>query len=297
MKEPLELSHFAVFVERLESSTLSPALGQWGEIRELPATPVAVGERSETMSGRARTMRTDHDLPFAVSVEEAAAGAPIGPAAGNAWHHLAFWSRDLSSDVAALEADGYRVDVSGLDGNGALTLFAYLVSATGPRIELLDARRRDGFYERAGALTGAPSAAGISGGPLRPRNVAAVVDDVEGLMERWRIALGLTWNPLREARLPLITPDGPQELTVGSTTADTVPKVTLFQPLAGTALQPAPDNAWHHVAFWSVDLPGDVARLEQHGYVLELAIRGEAGEPSRFAILRSPEGTRVGLHT
>ena len=53
-------------------------------------------------------------------------------------HHLGYWSDDVESDLAALEATGMRCEVQGLnpDGSGTL-LWAYCKGPAGPRVELV----------------------------------------------------------------------------------------------------------------------------------------------------------------
>jgi len=53
-------------------------------------------------------------------------------------HHLGYWSDDVESDLATLEATGMRYEVKSFDpdGSGAL-LWAYCRGSTGPRIELV----------------------------------------------------------------------------------------------------------------------------------------------------------------
>jgi catechol 2,3-dioxygenase-like lactoylglutathione lyase family enzyme len=53
-------------------------------------------------------------------------------------HHIGYWSDDVESDLAALEANGMRCEVKSYnpDGSGTL-LWAYCKGDTGPRIELV----------------------------------------------------------------------------------------------------------------------------------------------------------------
>jgi hypothetical protein len=51
-------------------------------------------------------------------------------------HHVGFWSDDVASDSAELEAKGYTHEASGIDGSGD-PLWSYYRSPTGPRIELV----------------------------------------------------------------------------------------------------------------------------------------------------------------
>jgi lactoylglutathione lyase len=53
-------------------------------------------------------------------------------------HHLGYWSDDVESDLAALEASGMHLEVKSYnpDGSGTL-LWAYAKGPAGPRIELV----------------------------------------------------------------------------------------------------------------------------------------------------------------
>jgi catechol 2,3-dioxygenase-like lactoylglutathione lyase family enzyme len=53
-------------------------------------------------------------------------------------HHVGYWSDDVESDLATLEAHGMRYEVKSYnpDGSGTL-LWAYCKGPTGPRIELV----------------------------------------------------------------------------------------------------------------------------------------------------------------
>jgi lactoylglutathione lyase len=53
-------------------------------------------------------------------------------------HHIGYWSDDVESDLAALQAAGMDLEVKSYnpDGSGTL-LWAYAKGRTGPRIELV----------------------------------------------------------------------------------------------------------------------------------------------------------------
>ena len=62
-------------------------------------------------------------------------------------HHLGYWSDDVESDLATLEANGMRYEVKSYnpDGSGTL-LWAYCKGPSGPRIELVS-RAMEPFIE------------------------------------------------------------------------------------------------------------------------------------------------------
>jgi hypothetical protein len=62
-------------------------------------------------------------------------------------HHVGYWSDDVESDLATLEANGMRYEVKSYnpDGSGRL-VWAYCKGPTGPRIELVS-RAMEPFIE------------------------------------------------------------------------------------------------------------------------------------------------------
>jgi catechol 2,3-dioxygenase-like lactoylglutathione lyase family enzyme len=62
-------------------------------------------------------------------------------------HHLGYWSDDVESDLATLEANGMQCEVKSYnpDGSGTL-LWAYCKGVAGPRIELVS-RAMEPFIE------------------------------------------------------------------------------------------------------------------------------------------------------
>jgi catechol 2,3-dioxygenase-like lactoylglutathione lyase family enzyme len=65
-----------------------------------------------------------------VEVVQSIPGTPPWSATDSGIHHLGYWSDDVAADTAALEAEGYTVEVTGKG-------WAYLVGAGGPRVELV----------------------------------------------------------------------------------------------------------------------------------------------------------------
>jgi hypothetical protein len=293
----MDLSHVAVFVDALDASSLGPALSDWGPLREI-SHALSAGGRPDRIEGRAKRVRTIISVPFGVSVEEGQPGGPIRPAAGNAWHHVSFWSPGLPAGIARLEAQGYEQEMVGRGADGELATFAYMVSPGGPRIELGDLACRDRWMEgfRRGAQpAGMPGPGGAP--PLAPLGVTAVADDLEDLRDRWQEALGIAWGPVRTRPVTISGRDGEGEAVLRTVTGSGQPWVAIVQSCPDTIFQPVPDHGWHHVSFSTRDLRSDVARLEGRGYATEVHgppgdRRGEAGG---FALLRAPEGMRIEL--
>jgi Glyoxalase/Bleomycin resistance protein/Dioxygenase superfamily len=305
MKTPLAVAHVAVFLEQLETSTLGPALSSWGPLVET-TQKVQTGTGPDEIGIRGYCVRTAASGPFLVGVEQARPEDPIQPQPGNSWHHVAFYSPDLLSDIADLEKQGYAIDISGRGSDGEPSFFAYMVSPHGPRVELVDAATADPSMEIAiGGPSDDPDApvktvtfadfADTREVPLVPLSVTTVVDDLDDLMARWQQGLGIEWGKIDQSTSTVMTPDGEKQVTVRSVTRLDQPLIAITESVPGTALTPAANNGWHHVAFSSHDLPRDVAALEARGFTTEMSGRDSDGQLSDFALLVAPEGTRVKL--
>jgi hypothetical protein len=86
--------------------------------------------------------------PFHIELIHGPADSIWGTSEVAQLHHLAYWSHDVGTDAAELEAEGWRMQLTFLDADGRPTEFAYLVKARAPRVELVDLRRRPSFLER-----------------------------------------------------------------------------------------------------------------------------------------------------
>jgi hypothetical protein len=65
-------------------------------------------------------------------------------------HHVAYWVDDVAESVAALEADGWSLDVTIATEDGRPSMFAYMTKPGNARVELTEASRRDATLERLG---------------------------------------------------------------------------------------------------------------------------------------------------
>ena|SRR5436190_21726461 len=63
-------------------------------------------------------------------------------------HHFAYWTNDLRGDITRLTEDGWRLEMTMPDGDGQPTVFAYMVSDSGFRLELIDDAGRAAYEER-----------------------------------------------------------------------------------------------------------------------------------------------------
>jgi len=81
-----------------------------------------------------------------VEIVQAIAGTLWMPAEGSGIHHVGYWSDDLASDAARLEAQGYVTEAKGVRPDGALA-WAYHKSQRGPRIELVSRELQPGMEQ------------------------------------------------------------------------------------------------------------------------------------------------------
>ena len=301
----MELNHVAVFVDNLEKATLGPALGGWaGEAISISAQPVIVNGRPAEHSGRTRRIRTANPA-FGVSVEDVAPGAPIQPIPGHAWHHVAVWCDDILASVHALEESGYTRDIVGRGPNGKLATFAYMISDSGPRLELADAAIRSRFLQHAAEQQERADAAGQSrcavlSAPLLPDHVTAVVetmDDLEALTACWRQAFKAEWEEVVEEAITVITVQGARELRTCRIRTLGYPYLAILVPSVESRalLAPVGGHGWHHVGFRTGNLALDVALLEASGFRREFFHQGRNGQIGSFAMMVAPEGTRIRL--
>ncbi|MDF3142823.1 MULTISPECIES: VOC family protein [unclassified Streptomyces] len=63
------------------------------------------------------------------------------PTPGSGIHHFGYWSDDVSADTAELERHGWVIEATRKGPDGAL-FFAFLRSARGFRVELVDRKAR-----------------------------------------------------------------------------------------------------------------------------------------------------------
>jgi hypothetical protein len=84
--------------------------------------------------------------PYLELIEAKGDGVWSG-SAGPRLHHLGIYVDDLAGETARLERSGMKMEAHGVDGEGRLALFGYLLSATGIRVEVVDARGREGLLQ------------------------------------------------------------------------------------------------------------------------------------------------------
>lgn len=130
-----------------------------------------------------------------------------------------------------------------------------------------------------------------------PYHVGVVTRSVEEAMPALSGVFDLQWSRIREGAEPgLSSPDGPLDWSARVAHS-------LGGPMHIELLQGSPGSVWetealaelHHFAFWCDDVAGDVARLQDDGWSIELTFYEDDGRVRNVAYLRKPEEPRVEL--
>jgi hypothetical protein len=113
----------------------------------------AIGHyRWTTLVGRARRIRhADREMAvhpkIVISLDaphielvEALPGTVWDRTAVGALHHIGYFTDDLAAAQASLEANGFTMEVCGLDDTGQVDSFAYFTDSNGVRIEVVHRR-------------------------------------------------------------------------------------------------------------------------------------------------------------
>ena len=127
-------------------------------------------------------------------------------------------------------------------------------------------------------------------------HLGLVVEDFEGTLAEFSAAFGYEWCAEIGGAVPLTLPTGNAVLDISCAYSRTVPRLEIVRRIPGTLWEPVPGGGVHHVGYWSDDVAGDTAKLEDHGYVIEATRQGADGGLF-FAFLRSTKGPRVELVT
>jgi catechol 2,3-dioxygenase-like lactoylglutathione lyase family enzyme len=152
--KPEDLYHTGIVVDDLDATLdwFTRVAGyQWTDV-------VEVDQVAHTPQGRVTVpmrMAYSGTVPR-VEILQTVPGTIWVPA-DSGLHHLGYWSDDVESDLATLEASGMRYEVKAFnpDGSGTL-LWAYSKGRTAPRIELVS-RAMEPFIAYWFATAGNPS--------------------------------------------------------------------------------------------------------------------------------------------
>jgi hypothetical protein len=124
-------------------------------------------------------------------------------------------------------------------------------------------------------------------------HLGIVVEDYESTLTQLTELFGYRWCEEFDVTLPVWTPGGEQELNLRFTYSMDAPRLEVIRCIPGTVWEPAAGSGIHHMGYWSDDVAGDSARLEQQGYAKE-ASAGPDDTPT-FVYHRHPAGPRIEL--
>jgi hypothetical protein len=125
-------------------------------------------------------------------------------------------------------------------------------------------------------------------------HTGVVVEDLDSARAQLSELFGYRWSPVFDARVPVWSPEGEQEVRLQFIYSCDTPRVELIQSVEGTVWVVPSGSRIHHLGYWSDDMDGDGARLGTAGYVVEAAGRLPDGT-SQWAYHRSPNGLRIEL--
>jgi Glyoxalase/Bleomycin resistance protein/Dioxygenase superfamily len=128
-----------------------------------------------------------------------------------------------------------------------------------------------------------------------PYHLGIATSDLERARDQLGALLGVGWSPVR-------TVDG-HLATVGAYAGPTRRLHSRGGPMRMELIEGTPASVWatteiaalHHYAYYSGDVPADVAVLVAEGWEVEMATVDEQGRPTVFAYLVKPGHIRVEL--
>jgi hypothetical protein len=128
-----------------------------------------------------------------------------------------------------------------------------------------------------------------------PFHIGIATDDLNGSMQELAAALGVSWTTPSAGEGLYHSVDGTPQPRPTSC-------ISLGGPIHFDLMQGKPGTVWdtnapklHHFAYWTNDLKGDVKRLAEDGWRLEMTKPDDHGEPSLFAYLIRDDGFRLEL--
>lgn len=128
-----------------------------------------------------------------------------------------------------------------------------------------------------------------------PFHIGITTDDLDGSMRRLADLLGVSWTPPTTPPGTYHTVDGvPQPRPKSCISKEGPIHFDLIEGSDGTIWETT-GTRFHHFAYWTDDLAGDVNRLGQDGWQLEMTLPDEDGRPTLFAYLRRDDGFRLEL--
>ncbi len=144
MIDPSRIYHIGIVVQDLDRAMdeLGTSMGYaWTTVRTMKLDLIAPAGPSALS---ARVAFTRQGPPW-LEVIEGPAGTIWSATGGNALHHLAFYVEDLQAESARLASLGMAFEVGSRGPDGLLSGFAYHRNPFGGRVEIVDARLKDGL--------------------------------------------------------------------------------------------------------------------------------------------------------
>jgi hypothetical protein len=128
-----------------------------------------------------------------------------------------------------------------------------------------------------------------------PFHIGITTNDLTTSMELLGGVLGVSWTPPSAGPGVLHTVDGvPQPRPLSCVSRKGPIHVDLIQGRPGT-IWAATEPRLHHFAYWTDDLAGDITRLTEQGWRLEMTRPDDQGRPTQFAYLIRDDGFRLEL--
>jgi hypothetical protein len=131
---------------------------------------------------------------------------------------------------------------------------------------------------------------------LRPEDfyhTGIIVPDLDAAMSRLTALAGYQWiNPLSYT-LPFRTATGTREMTSTFVYSLQAPHLELITEVPGTPWTAAPDNAIHHLGYFTDNLAETAQALEDNGFTFEATADTTPGELALFAYYVDASGTRI----
>lgn len=128
-----------------------------------------------------------------------------------------------------------------------------------------------------------------------PFHIGITTGDLGTSMRELADALGVSWTAPAGGDRLFHTVDGvPQRRPISCISREGSIQIDLIQGEPGT-IWAATNPTLHHVAYWTDDLEGDITRLAESGWRLELTEPDAQGRPTLFAYLVREDGFRLEL--
>lgn len=131
---------------------------------------------------------------------------------------------------------------------------------------------------------------------LRPEDfyhTGIVVGDLDAAMARLSALAGYRWITPMSYTLPFRTATGVRELTSTIVYSLQSPHLELVQEVPGSPWTAAPDNAVHHIGYFSDNLADSARALEANGFTLEMTAHVPGADLGLFAYYTDAFGTRI----